>query len=333
MTNKILIVTSSLDLHADLIVPLLAAKDQHVFRLNLDCFPRDYQISQQFKQGQAISQIRHLPDGAWFNLTQVGAAWINKGGDFCYLSADLSAQEQAFAKLESEQALQSLLYTLDCNWLSPPLALRGAQWKGEQLQRALRIGFTIPDTLLTNCPQQVRAFQQALAAPLIFKAMSTPSLAAETQDPEQRQVRGLHTTLIDEQMDFGAVAELPCQFQHYIAKQYELRVTVIGSQVFAAKIHSQDDELTRIDSRNMAANIRYEATVLPPELEQRCRAFVHSYGMQYGALDLIVTPDDDVVFLENNPAGQFLYIEQLIPEFKMLDALAELLSTEAKCRK
>lgn len=332
MFKRILIVTNSFDLHADLICSRLLERDHQVFRLNLDCYPRDYQIASHYTSGTVRQQIRKLPDGEWVDLSQVGAAWVNKGADFSYRSSDLAPQELAFAELESEQALQSLLHSLDCYWLNHPRALRAAQWKGEQLRRAAGMGFRIPDTLLTNCPQQAQVFMDKLAEPMIFKAMSTPSLAAEQQTAETCLVRGLQTTLIDESMDFDAVAELPCQFQRYIAKQYELRVTVIGPHLFAAKIHSQDDERTRIDSRNMSAEIRYEATTLTPELEQRCRAFVESYGLHFGALDLIVTPENEVVFLENNPSGQFLYIEQLIPEFKMLDALADLLSKEAKCR-
>ena len=329
---SILIITNSLDIHADLLLAILAAKQQQVFRLDLDAFPRDYQITQVFRQGQANHQIRRLPDGEWLDLNTVGATWIRKSAEFSYLSADLSPQEQAFAKQEAEQTLQSLLHMLDCYWMSHPRALRGAQWKGEQLQRAMRMGFRVPNSIVTNSPEQARAFKQAVSGPIIFKAMSTPSLASEELTLEQRITNGLGTTIVDDEMDFDAVAELPCHFQEYIPKQYELRVTIIGEQVFAAKIHSQDDARTAIDSRDMSADIRYEATILPAELKQRCLAFVHSYGLNFGALDLIVTPDGEVVFLENNPAGQFLYVEQLIPEFNMLETLADTLIKEAQCR-
>lgn len=331
MNKKILIVTNSFDIHADELLSILARKQQTAFRLDLDGFPRDYQISQVFQQGRVSQQIRRLPDGAWLDLDSIGATWIRKPGEFSYLSPDLSPQELAFAKQEAEHTLQGILNMLDCYWMSHPLALRGAQWKAEQLRRAERMGFRVPASIITNCPDEVRRFQQGLAGKMIFKAMSTPSLAAEDLAQEQRITNGLHTTIIEDDMDFAAVAELPCHFQEYIPKQYELRVTIIGEHVFAAKIHSQDDARTAIDSRDMSAEIRYEACVLPADLQQRCLDFVHSYGLHFGALDLIVTPDAKVVFLENNPAGQFLYIEQLIPEFNMLETLADTLIKEAQC--
>jgi hypothetical protein len=331
MNKKILIVTNSFDIHADELLSILARKQQTAFRLDLDGFPRDYQISQVFQQGRVSQQIRRLPDGAWLDLDSIGATWIRKPGEFSYLSPDLSPQELAFAKQEAEHTLQGILNMLDCYWMSHPLALRGAQWKAEQLRRAERMGFRVPASIITNCPDEVRRFQQGLAGKMIFKAMSTPSLAAEDLAQEQRITNGLHTTIIEDDMDFAAVAELPCHFQEYIPKQYELRVTIIGEHVFAAKIHSQDDARTAIDSRDMSAEIRYEACVLPADLQQRCLDFVHSYGLHFGALDLIVTPDAKVVFLDNNPAGQFLYIEQLIPEFNMLETLADTLIKEAQC--
>ncbi|MES2323853.1 MAG: hypothetical protein V4633_16460 [Pseudomonadota bacterium] len=335
MSNKVLIVTHSSDLHADLVVERMLARDHQPFRIDLDAFPRDYQLSQTFVNGCMSTQMRRCPDGEWLDLARVGAVWIRKAANYAFLSEDLSLQERAYAKLETEQALFGVLYTLDCYWMSHPAALRASQWKGEQLQRAMRMGFRIPASIVTNCAERVRAFRRAIGGQMIFKTMSTPTLAAEDVDGAERISDGVLTTLVDDAMmeNLDAVGELTCHFQEYIPKQYELRVTVIGERVFAARIHSQDDRRSAIDSRDMAADVRYAAHVLPREIEQRCREFVHSYGLNYGALDLIVTPEGEFVFLENNPAGQFLYIEELVPELDMLDTIATTLIKEATCRK
>ena len=332
--KKILIVTNSLDVHADLVGAKLMAGDHRPFRLDLDAFPRDYQTCQWFADGKLRNKIRRNGDAAWLDLDQVGAVWMRKPAQYAFPSDDLSAQELAFAKMETEHALFSLLYTLDCYWMSHPVALRGAQWKGEQLQRAARMGFRVPDSLITNVPDEVRRFRRDSPGDIVFKSMSSAMLGAEDVAPEQRIAGGLPTSIVDDAMmeQIDAVGQMACHFQRYVPKQYELRVTIIGERVFAAKIHSQDDARTAIDSRDMSAPIRYEATTLPAELARRCVDFVRSYDLTYGALDLIVTPDNEVVFLENNPAGQFLYIEQLIPEFKMIDAVAETLLEGARCR-
>ena len=334
MHKKVLIISHSGDLHADLVSPILAERGHAPFRIDLDAFPRDYQLCQRLLDGRASARLRRLPDGDWLDLQQVGAVWLRKPADYAYLSADLTPQERAYAQLETEQAIFSVLYSLDCYWLSHPLALRGAQWKGEQLARAARMGFRVPATVITNVPDDVRAFRATVGGPIIFKSMSTPSLAAEAVEDVDRVSTGLGTTIVDDAMldSLDAVSELSCQFQEYITKQYELRVTVIGQQLFAARLYSQDDARTAIDSRDMSAPIRYEATALPDDIRQRCLAFVHSYGLEYGALDLIVTPEGEYVFLENNPVGQFLYVQQLVPALPLLESVATTLIEGVLCR-
>lgn len=333
--NTVLIISNSSDLHADLMAPRLAARGMQCFRIDLDAFPRDYQLSQRFLHGALHGRLRHLPSGAEVDLGQVGALWNRKSGAFTFPSADLAPQELAYAQQESEQALFGLLYTIDCYWMSHPTALRGAGWKGEQLQRAMCQGFRVPASIVTNDPGEARAFLAALPGEGIFKSLSSPLLGADKVLEGERIVTGLATTLVTQDMldCLDAVSELACHFQEYIPKQYELRVTVIGEEVFAARIDSQDDPRTQIDCRDMSAAVRYSAVRLPADIEQRCLAFVRSYGLAFSALDLIVTPEGDHVFLENNPCGQFLFIEQLVPEYRLLDAVADLLSKECACRR
>ncbi len=164
----------------------------------------------------------------------------------------------------------------------------------------------------------------AAQADIVFKPLSSPTLAAEEVGPEERVASALPTTRItaDHAGLLDAVAELPCFFQRNIAKRHELRVTVIGDKVFAARIHSQDDPRTAIDCRDMSAEIRYEKAALPAKIERRCLDLVRSYGLTFGALDIIVTPNEDYVFLEMNPVGQFLFVQELVPELDMIGAVA-----------
>lgn len=333
MVKKILVITNSDDIHVDLLMPILMSKGCDPFRVNLNLFPRDYQIWQEFSKGKCYGHVHHLASGEQLDISEVGAVWLRKPADYSFLSDDLAAQEHAYAKQETEQAFFGLLYSLDCYWMSHPQSLRGAIWKGEQLQRAMRMGFRVPDSIVSNSPERVKTFKESIRGNLIFKSMSTPSLAAEEVADEDRISGGLGTTIItDEFMNsIELVSELPCHFQEYIPKLYELRVTIIGEKLFAAKIHSQDDARTAVDSRDMSAEILYEATELPSEIQRHCLDFVKSYGLNFSALDIIVTPDNEYVFLENNPNGQFLYVEQLIPEFSMLEAMAEKLIEGASC--
>ena len=260
-------------------------------------------------------------------MRDVGAIWMRKKAAFRYPSGLHGAHERAHADAETEHILLGLLRSLDGYWMSHPDAVRGAIWKPEQLQRAARLGFSVPASLVTNVRAEVDAFREAAPNGIVFKALSSLSAAAGQVAPEERVAGVLATTLIGEEHDemLDAVAELPGFFQHYVPKLHELRVTVIGDEVFAARIHSQDDPRTATDWRDMSAEILYEAAELPADLARRCVDFVHSYGLTFGAIDLIVTPDGEPVFLENNPGGQFLFVEQLVPELDMTGAVARCL--------
>jgi glutathione synthase/RimK-type ligase-like ATP-grasp enzyme len=327
MPKRILIVTNSADLHADLVAQKLAARGQRPFRIDLDAFPRDYILDIEFGRGEWVGRLIHLPSDDAVAVGAIGAVWLRKPAPFHFVSNDLPPQERAFAEMETEHALFSALYSLRCYWMSHPVSIRGALWKGEQLQRAARMGFRVPRSLISNQPDSVRRFKADIEGDMIFKAMSSAALGADVVPQSQRVLAGLRTTRITDEHEgiLDAVRELPSLFQEYVPKQYELRVTVIGTEAFAARIYSQEDERTATDFRDMSAEIRYRAEQLPSMFARQCVEFVHSYGLTFGALDFVVTPADGNVFLENNPVGQFLFVEQLVPELKMLDAVADCL--------
>ncbi len=299
------------------------------FRINLDEFPRDFEVDHETDQNGWSATITHIPSERKLDLDTIKSIWTRKSSDFTFLSEeDYSTQEKAYANQETKHVLNGLLYSLDCYWMNHPLAVRSALWKGEQALRASKMGFKTPTSLITNQPSSVLGFKEKINKEVVLKTLSTPTLSAEkVAVGEQVVTQGLQTTILtdDHLENVEAVREIPCYFQEYIEKKFELRVTIIGDYVFAAKINSQQSEKTKVDMRDYSADILYEAFELPTEIENRCRDFVHSYNLQYGAMDIIVTPEGEFVFLENNPGGQFLFVEELVPELKMMDALANCL--------
>lgn len=338
MQASILIISHHEDLHADLVAEKIQQRGFDVFRLHLDRFPRDYHINLSFKNSHHKGLITHIPTNQTMPLDNIGAVWLRKSAPFEFNSQDLSPQELAFARSETAHILYGILFSLDVFWLSHPLAVRSSQWKGEQLQRAASMGFLIPDTIITNQTSALHHFAQACRSDFVFKAMSSPNLAANEVEVNEREPGNLATTRISFEEysnglwndDFEALNELPGLFQKYIEKAYELRVTVIGKQCYAAQILSQEDPRTATDYRDFSVKIPYKKFELTHDLEQQCVRFVRSYGLEFGAMDLIVTPENKLVFLENNPGGQFYFIEQLVPELRLCDAVADLLCTGAE---
>jgi hypothetical protein len=96
-----------------------------------------------------------------------------------------------------------------------------------------------------------------------------------------------------------------------IPKAYEIRITVFGERVFACRIPPE----TRGDWRahnwdDPESFPAHEATTISDDLAESCRLLVRDYGLAYAAIDMIVTPNGEHVFLELNPNGQWAWIEE-----------------------
>lgn len=326
MNPRILIVTNRNDLHADLVAQRLESLGERPFRLDLDDFPARYGVDLSFDGRRWSGVLGRSDTGARIAVDDIRAVWTRKDAEFSF-AGDLAAQERAYAVGETEHILYGLLHGLDAFWMSHPSAVRAARWKGEQLSRAARMGFRVPPSLISDRKTSVLAFRDAMDGEIVFKTMESPFLAADEVSDDERTAFGIGTTRIEpgHEAMLDAVETLPCFFQRHVEKRHEIRATVIGDRLFAARIHSQDDPRTQVDFRDFGAQVRYEAAQLPAEIERRCLEFVHGYGLTYGAIDLIVDTEGDYVFLENNPGGQFLFVEQRVPELKMIDAVAECL--------
>jgi glutathione synthase/RimK-type ligase-like ATP-grasp enzyme len=100
-------------------------------------------------------------------------------------------------------------------------------------------------------------------------------------------------------------------FQGHIPKKFELRITVVDHEVLAAEIHSQSTQRTRLDWRHYDhSHTPHRIHQLPERVRRACLDMVSRLGLRFGAIDMIVTPDDRYVFLEINPNGQWLWAEQ-----------------------
>lgn len=325
--SVILLVSHQQDSHLEAVLPYLAtANPLQIFFLQLDLFPKEYSYWHSYNEQGLIGELVHHPSGQCVALEAIKVVWLRKGAPFQF-AEPLDPQELAFARGESEQAILGLLYSLPCYYFNHPWHVRGAIWKVEQLQRAKQHGFKIPPTLTCNDGTKLRQFAGKAQHGLIYKALSSPTLAAEDVAPADIKQSALPTTLLDiaDLQDDSILAMVPGHFQHYIQKAFELRVIVIGDYVFSARIDSQSDERTQIDCRDMTAAVDYSAYPLSDSQQQQIRRFVQSYGLQYSALDFIVQPDLSLVFLENNPCGQFLYVEELVPAAGLTARIASIL--------
>lgn len=172
-----------------------------------------------------------------------------------------------------------------------------------QLSNAKACGFTIPQTLITNNADKViEAFE---GKKVLIKPMG--SLPYEKNNFIFAQLLSLET--ISDAKDQLALS--PAIFQEYVEKDYEIRTFMFGDQCFSIKVNSQDHDNAKVDWRvNTQDSTMFAPYELPfPEIAL-LKSYLEASKLNYGAFDLIRTPDGELVFLECNPEGQWLFMEE-----------------------
>lgn len=100
---------------------------------------------------------------------------------------------------------------------------------------------------------------------------------------------------------------VPGLFATYIEKKYELRIFYLDGICYAMSILSQLDKQTSIDMRkyNYQKPNRSLPYKMPTIIEKKIRVLMNMLSLNTGSIDMIVTPNDEFIFLEVNPIGQF----------------------------
>jgi glutathione synthase/RimK-type ligase-like ATP-grasp enzyme len=234
---------------------------------------------------------------------------------------ELHPSDLQFAEVEC-QYFRKALYRLiapGAFWVNP-LNAQATDNKAIQQAFARQVGFRTPDTLYSNDPEAIRSFIRAHNGRIIYK----PFRGVAWQQDDTYWIP-YSSVLTEERLVEDLLLRLtPGIYQALVPKHYELRITVMGHSLFTARILSQLTECGRIDWRKAGDEVSMEPGDIPPHLADLCLKLMNSLGLVFGCFDFIVTPEGEHVFLELNPAGQFLFVERLTG-LPLLDAFCDFL--------
>jgi len=107
------------------------------------------------------------------------------------------------------------------------------------------------------------------------------------------------------------ISAAPAIYQEAVPKAYEARAIVVGDRVLVCRIDSQASARTSLDWRHYDFDrVEHRPMTAPADVELALLALCRYFGLVFGAIDLIVTPDGRWVFLELNPNGQWGWLEE-----------------------
>ena len=296
----ILIIGSSADPHVVSVAKELTRIGHH-FRI-FDCFDGD-SLGVDTSGPESLQIV--LGKNA-IDTSCVSSVWWRQKPRLIVPSHSVSAYyDYAFTAKEWIHLYEYLDYLLDGSYeINPRKNAVRASNKLWQLQRASAVGFATPRTLVTNNPAAAQSFGESLNGNRFIYKTLTPYINPTGQVT--------YTTIVDRDTisDFTkGVAATPCMFQEFIEKERELRITVVGDNMFPVSIDSNNSLDTSIDWRQTIFDDIYSAWKIDDVFRAKVLSLHRELGLVYGAYDFIIDKRGDIVFLEVNPAGQWMWLE------------------------
>lgn len=295
----VLIVSHPDDLHTGAVVEELERLGAEPFVLDLSRYPVAGSLAVAF-DGVGV------PKAAWRDkselardLGRVRSAWWRRPQPITLCPSVREPEARRFAMGEADELAAGLWRCLDAFWVNDPVHDEAAHRKPWQLRLAREVGLETSRTLMTNDPDAARAFVSEVGAGrTIYKSFA----ATERSWRETRLLRDNDLAL------FGLVRHAPVIFQEYIPGA-DVRVTVIGDRIFAGAVDAGSGDYP-VDFRVSAGARAFEAIDLPDKVGARLITLMRRLQLVYGAADFRRTEDGRFVFLELNPAGQWLFVEK-----------------------
>lgn len=230
---KILLITNKDDITTDFIVKSLFAKQTPFYRLNTDEIGRSVEMLFDFQRErfELIDQNLNLT----INLKEIRSVYFRRP-EIQITTKQLSRAEENFIKGENVFALEGLYRILNkAFWLNTVYAIRNAENKIYQLLLARSIKLKTPKSLITNSPEGAWAFYKNISENSIIKPIKSGLVESEEEEGV------IFTSRVH--LDSNNVERIklcPTYLQECISKKGDIRVTIVGENIFSTFIDSQE---------------------------------------------------------------------------------------------
>lgn len=284
------------DAHVEAVGRAIEGLPCHFVVLDLADFPNQGRITIEHGiPGQ--SAWLGMESGEIIETGEIGCIWWRRPQPYT-LDTRLSGMAAEFAREQVNEAFCGLWSTLGATWVNEPYVTQRASHKVGQLALAGRVGFTIPRTTITSDPADAQAFLESLGGRrAIFKPLRglaecwKPTCLVTAENLARLQDIRLSPVILQEYVD-----------------GVDVRLTVIGDDIFATLIDARRTTSPH-DFRAAFAESKVSRLQVPSVLGTQVLRMMKDLSLEYAAFDFRLRDDGTFVFLEVNPAGQWLFVE------------------------
>lgn len=321
----ILIISNKEDIHLNPVIDVLIEKEAKFFRLNTEELLNEYEVFWVIENGLINFSITNNISGHKITNKDITSIWERRPEIPFLKNSETSEQIKKLCVDEAWGFLKHLRYSLnDCFWLINPINELLACSKILQIKIANELGIKTPDCIYSNKKEDILKFSEKYQY-LALKPIYNNDIFINDNN-HVFWTKKINKSDLLELSDFS-ISQTINFIQPYIEKDYELRVTVVGDKIFPCKIESQflSEEKGKSDWRQgYDHGLKYSHINLSKELEDFCLNFLKKLNLNFGCFDFIVTPKNEFIFLECNPNGQWLWIEEEL-NLPISEAIADIL--------
>ncbi len=313
----ILFITNKEDITTDFVVKKIRESRIDYYRFNTEELFDDVGISLDFEENkfQLLDKRKGIID-----LNNVTSVYFRRP-KLPNIFPNLEIGERNFLIKEYHSLLNGIYSILSSRlWINYVYSIIEAENKIYQLILAKKLGFKIPETLISNNGDRVYEFIKANNFNCIIKPIRS-GFIDNLNNPKVIFTNKINRNNLEE---LDRIQSCPSIFQSNITKEADVRVTVVGEKAFAARIESQKHKESEIDWRRGNNVIEHNYIELPSEIENQCVNLVKQLNLLFGAIDLVLDQKGNFYFLEINPNGQWAWIEKRL-NLPISDEIAKLL--------
>lgn len=308
--RPVLVIAQSGDAVTNGVVAELRERWVPVVRLDIADFPSRVSLTARFGAGTGLhgslrTQVRDA------ELGNIRSLFHRRPSPFEF--PDMSQDERIFAGVQARYGFGGVLASLPrCLYANHPHLMADAEYRPAQFTAAVAIGLDVPATLVTNDPDEVRAFAEQ-TGPIVYRPLRELGFAAD-------RVRKLRWTAAEDPGGYdGSLRHTTHLFQARVARVADARVILVGERVFAVR-REVDEAAGGTDDGSGQLNL-----VEPPaRLVRALQEFLARFGLQVAAFDFALAADGRWWFLGCDPHAELDWADPLLNRSFTL-ALADLL--------
>ena len=307
----IFIITNKEDVHPTPVIEYLNERKIPVFRFNTEALLSDYEFRWWCDEAGSDFYMKDIQGGHEVYGHDITSVW------------ELRPVSPEDLKIEADEIINKhnlkeangfltflLYYFIDVFSLGSQAYDEISASKMLQLKIAVELGMKIPATCFSNRREDILDFARGMEN-IILKPIKEDSIFYDDEREYVFYAKKVETARLRE-LPEEAFTQTVSFVEKYIEKKFELRITVVGHEIFACKIDSQilPEDKGRIDWRQgIDIGLKQEKFDLPERIGEFCLKYLERMHLNFGCFDFIVTPGDEYVFLECNPNGQWLWVE------------------------